>query len=37
MAPKNLLPVAALCSALVGGTPLATWATDASTAIRSTR
>ena len=29
MAPKNLLPVAALCSALVGGTPLATWATPA--------
>ena len=29
MAPKNLLPVAALCSALVGGTPLATWATSA--------
>ena len=29
MAPKNLLPVAALCSALVGGTPLATWVTPA--------
>ena len=29
MAPKNLLPVAVLCSALVGGTPLATWATPA--------
>ena len=29
MAPKNLLPVAALCSALVSGTPLAAWATPA--------
>ncbi len=29
MAPKNLLPVAALCCALVGGMPLATWATPA--------
>lgn len=27
MAPKNLLPVAALCSALASGTPLAAWAT----------
>ena len=29
MAPKNLLPVAALCSALASGTPLAAWATPA--------
>ncbi|MFR3924668.1 MAG: hypothetical protein ACLTXI_05335 [Collinsella sp.] len=29
MAPKNLLPVAALCSALATGTPLAAWATPA--------
>ena len=29
MAPKNLLPVAALCSALVSGMPLAAWATPA--------
>ena len=29
MAPKNLLPVAALCSALVSGAPLAAWATPA--------
>lgn len=29
MAPKNLLPVAALCSALASGMPLAAWATPA--------
>lgn len=29
MAPKNLLPVAALCSALASGTPLAAWAMPA--------
>lgn len=29
MAPKHLLPVAALCSALATGTPLAAWATPA--------
>ena len=29
MAPKNLLSVAALCSALASGTPLAAWATPA--------
>lgn len=29
MAPKKLLPVAALCSALATGTPLAAWATPA--------
>lgn len=29
MAPKNLLPVAALCSALASGTTLAAWATPA--------
>lgn len=29
MAPKNLLPVAALCSTLASGTPLAAWATPA--------
>lgn len=29
MAPKNLLPVAALYSALASGTPLAAWATPA--------
>ena len=29
MAPKNLLPVAALCSALASGTPFAAWATPA--------
>ena len=29
MAPKNFLPVAALCSALASGTPLAAWATPA--------
>lgn len=29
MAPKNFLPVAALCSALATGTPLAAWATPA--------
>ena len=29
MAPKNLLPVAALCSALASGAPLAAWATPA--------